>query len=82
MKKVTSSCNQRSRLFNINEIDQRTFLPKWNNIAFICLLNPLAVDYLPISMPKIQKVADFRGQNQKVIPGTLIVSIKNITNLL
>ena len=34
MKKVTSSCNQRSRLFKINEIDQRIFLTKWKNNLF------------------------------------------------
>jgi hypothetical protein len=40
MKKVTSSCNQRSRLFKINEIDQRIFLTKWKNNLFYLFAKP------------------------------------------
>jgi len=40
MKKVTSACNQRSRLFKINEIDQRTFLLKWKNNRFYLFAKP------------------------------------------
>jgi hypothetical protein len=40
MKKVTPPCNQRSRLFKLNEIDQRIFLRKWKNNLFYLFAKP------------------------------------------
>ncbi len=53
MKKVTSSCDQQSRLFKLNQIDQRIFLPKWKNYLFYLFAKPACC----------QLLADFHSQN-------------------
>lgn len=55
MKKVTSSCNQQSRLFKFNEIDQRIFLPKWKNNRFYLFAKPACC----------RLFANFHAQNSK-----------------